>query len=100
MNQTEYNILGCTIRVKSDEDKNNKALAAINLLRDEIDKVKEKNSSLKDSDLAVLSALNLASRCLDTEADYKDSVFALKSGIEDALQYVEKVSPGSMQSFS
>ncbi len=95
-NQTEFNILGCSIRVTSDED-NTKAIRAIELLHEEIRKVKASRPSLKDSDVAVLSALNLASKCLDTEAEFKDSIFALKAGVEDALSYVEKVSPGSMQ---
>ncbi len=95
-NQTEYNILGCTVRVKSDED-NTKATEAISLLQKEIDKVKAVNPTLAYGDLAVLSALNLAGKVLDTEAEYKENIFTLKSGVEDALKFVEKVSPGTMQ---
>ena len=97
INQTEFNILGCTIRVKSGEDIDKQAHKAIDLLNEEISKVRSANPSLQVSDIAVLSALNLASKCLDTEAEYKDSVFALKAGVEDALKFVEEVSPGSMQ---
>lgn len=96
MNQTEFNILGCTIRIKSDED-NTKALKAIELLESEIQKVKKASPTLKESDVAVLSALNLASMSIDTENEFKESVFALKTGVEDALKFVEAVSPGSMQ---
>jgi cell division protein ZapA (FtsZ GTPase activity inhibitor) len=95
-NQTEYNILGCTVRVKSDGD-NTKALEAIDLLQAEIDKVKAVNPTLKYEDIAVLSALNLAGSLISTEAEYKDSIFTLKAGVEDALKFVEQVSPGSMQ---
>ena len=95
-NQTEYNILGCTVRVKSDGD-NTKALETINLLQVEIDKVKAVNPTLKYGDIAVLSALNLAGSLISTEAEYKDSIFTLKAGVEDALKFVEQVSPGSMQ---
>lgn len=96
-NQTEFNILGCTIRLKSGEDNDTKALKAIDLLNEEIQKVRNMSPTLKESDLAVLSALNIASMCLDTKSEYKDNVFALKSGVEDALKFVEEVSPGSMQ---
>ena len=90
-NQTEYNILGCTVRIKSNED-NKKAVMAIDLLNNEISKLKNQNSSLKDIDLAVMSALNLASKLFETEAEYKENVFALKSSVEDSLKHVEGIS--------
>ncbi len=95
-NQTEFNILGCSIRVKTDED-NTKALKAMEILEQEIAKVRTMSPTLKESDIAVLSALNLASKCLDKDSEYKESIFALKTGVEDALKFVEEVSPGSMQ---
>ena len=93
-NQTEFNILGCSVRIKSD-DNNTKALDAIDLLNSEIAKVKSARPSLRDSDVAVLSALNLASKCLDTNVEYRNSIFTLKSGIEDALSFIEEASAGS-----
>ncbi len=98
MNQNlEFNILGCNVRLKSDEENNNKAIKAVDLLNDEITNLKKGNPSLKDTDVAVLSALNIASKFLDKDEEYKENVFALKAGIEDALNFVEEVSPGSMQ---
>lgn len=94
--QTEFDILGCTIRIKSDEN-NDKAMEAIQLLTSEIDKVRSQNPTLKHSDLAVLSALNLATKCLDKETEFKENIFALKESVQGALKYVEEVSPGSMQ---
>ncbi|MDP7319028.1 MAG: cell division protein ZapA [Bacteriovoracaceae bacterium] len=96
MNQTEYDILGCTIRVKSDED-NKKALATIKLLNDEILRVKQGNSSLKQTDIAVLSALNIASRYIDVDAEFKESMFSFKEDVQEALRYVEQVSTGTVQ---
>jgi len=97
INQTEFNILGCTVRIKSDENNDNKAHKAIKVLNREIDKVRSVSPNLNATDLAILSALNLASNCLDTEAEFKENVFALKSGVEDALKFIQEVSPGSMQ---
>ena len=96
-NQTEFNILGCIIRIKSDENNDTKAMQAVQILTDEIEVVKKQNPTLKLTDLAVLSALNIASKYLDNEAEFKENIFTLKSGVEGALKYVEEVSPGSMQ---
>jgi len=98
MNQSsEFNILGCSIRIKTDEENNNKALKAVSLLNDEISKLKKSNSKLKDVDVAVLGALSLATKLLEKDEEYKVNVFALKTGVEDALNFIEEVSPGSMQ---
>ena len=69
----------------------------LNFLNNEIVSLKNKNPSLKDIDVAVLCALKLASSSLDIEAEYKENVFALKSGIEDALNFVEQVSTGGSE---
>lgn len=95
--QMEFNILGCSIRIKSDENNDRKAQEAMNLVNEEIHKLKNARPGLRDTDIAVLSALNLASKLLSTEGDFKDDIFALKLGVEDALKFVEKVSPGTMQ---
>lgn len=97
MNQNlEFNILGCNVRVKSNDENNMNALAAVDLLNEEISSLKRTNPQLKEIDVAVLSALKLATKSLDIESEFKENVFALKSGIEDALSFVEQVSPGSM----
>ena len=93
----EYNILGCTVRIKSDGENNNKAVQAVDLLNNEIENLRRANPKLKDTDVAVLSALNIATKFIDKDDEYKENVFALKAGIEDALNFVEEVSPGSMQ---
>lgn len=93
----EYNILGCKVRVKQDEPDQKDAKKAIDLVTNEINELKNKNSKLKDLDLAVLVALKLAADKIEIESEYKDNVFALRSGINDALNFIEEVSPGSMQ---
>ena len=88
----EYNILGCLVRVKADEKDNTNAGLAINMLSDEISALKSKNPGMKDIDAAVLSALNIANKSLQVNEDYKENIFALKSGVEDALKFIEEVS--------
>ena len=93
----EFNILGSIVRIKSDGDNDNKAQKAVDMILKEVDEMRRLNTSLKDIDVAVLCALKMASKSLDIEDEYKENVFALKSGIEDALNFVEEVSPGTMQ---
>lgn len=93
----EYNILGCNVRIKQDEADQNNAKQAIDTVNNEINALKLKNPKLKDLDLAVLVALKIASDKNEIESEYKENVFALRSGINDALHFIEEVSPGSMQ---
>ena len=88
----EYNILGCVVRVKADEKDNTNAQLAINALNDEINALKSKNPNIKDIDAAVLSALNIANKTLQVDSEYKENIFALRSGVEDALKFIEEVS--------
>ncbi len=96
----EYNILGCPVRIKADEGDHINAENAINLVIQEIENLRKMKPSLRDVDLAVLTALKMSSAKLEVEAEYKENVFSLKSGITDALTFIEEVSPGSMQTNS
>ena len=98
--QTEYNILGCSIRVKSNENNDTKAAKAVEIVMNEIEKMRSSNPSLKDCDIADLSALNVATKYLDKDNEFKESIFTLKAGVEGALKFVEEVSPGSLQNSS
>ena len=88
----EYNILGCVVRVKADDKDNKNAQLAVNALNDEINSLKSKNPNIKDIDAAVLSALNIANKSLQVNSEYKENIFALRSGVEDALKFIEEVS--------
>ncbi|MEX0798563.1 MAG: cell division protein ZapA [Bacteriovoracaceae bacterium] len=96
----EFNILGCQVRIKSDEARDKQAKQAVNIVNQEIENLKKSNPKLKDMDCAVLTALKLASEKLDVETEYKETASALKAGITDALDFIEEVSPGSMQARS
>lgn len=93
----EYNILGCPVRLKPDEGSSSNAQLAVDLVNKEIEHLRSKNPALKDVEVAVLIALKFAAEKLDVEAEYKENVFALRSGINEALNFIEEVSPGSMQ---
>jgi len=92
----EYNILGSTVRVKADGEQDN-ALKAIEILQNEIQSVQLANPKLRPIDVAVLAALKLASDRAAVEEEYKDSLLSLRSGVKDALNFIEEVSPGPMK---
>lgn len=93
----EYNILGCNVRLKPDETDKDNALKAIESVNSEIENMRKANPKLRDIDVAVLIALKFASEKEEIEGEYKESVFALRSGVTEALSFIEEVSPGSMQ---
>lgn len=93
----EFNILGSQVRLSAQESEDQKARLAIDLVQSEVEKLKTQNSQLKDTDIAVLVALKMASRSIDVENDFKESVSSLKLGINEALEFIEVVSPGSIQ---
>lgn len=93
----EFNILGCQIRIKPDEARDQQAKRAIDIVNHEIENLKKSSPKLSDLDCAVLTALKIASDKLDVENEYRETTLALKTGINDALDFIEEVSPGSMQ---
>lgn len=96
----EFNILGCHIRIRPDEARDQQAKQAIDIVNQEIESLKKANPKLGDLDCAVLTALKLASDKMDVENEYRETALALKSGINDALDFIEEVSPGSMMARS
>ena len=93
----EFNILGSQVRLSAQESEDEKAKLAIDQVQSEVEKLKSQNSRLKDTDIAVLVALKMATQKIEVENDFKDSVSSLKSGINEALEFIEVVSPGSIQ---
>jgi cell division protein ZapA (FtsZ GTPase activity inhibitor) len=96
----EFNILGSQVRLSAQESDDNRAKAAIELVQKEVETMKMQNSRLKDTDIAVLVALKLATQKLEVEDDFQTSVGSLKQGINEALEFIEVVSPGSIQAKS
>lgn len=85
----EFDILGCSIRINADEENNKIALEALDLLRGEIASVKKSNSALSDLDVAVLSALRIASKKITLSNEYKEDIFSLRSEVEEAISLLK-----------
>lgn len=96
----EFNILGSQVRLSAQESDDSRAKAAIELVQKEVETMKNQNSRLKDTDIAVLVALKMATQKLEVESDFQTSVGSLKQGIKEALEFIEVVSPGSIQAKS
>lgn len=82
----EYNVLGCKVRVRSDQNDNNNAKAVIDLVNAEIQQLKTSRPQLRDTDLAVLVALKMATEKKQLEDEYKENIFKLEISLETALQ--------------
>lgn len=87
----EYNVLGCKVRLRNDSSKpdqndSHNAKAVIDLVNAEISALKNNRPQLRDTDVAVLVALKVATEKLQLEDEYKQNIFKLEESLETALQ--------------
>lgn len=89
--EEEFNVLGCKVKVRSEqnEEKPN-ALAVVNLVTAEIQQLKNSRPMLRDTDVAVLVALKIATEKMQLEDEYKTNIFKLESSLAQALQAIEE----------
>ena len=82
----EYNVLGCKVRVRPDQNDSHNAKAVIDLVNAEIEQLKSARPLLRDTDLAVLVALKVATEKMQLEDEYRDNIIKLEGSLETALQ--------------
>lgn len=82
----EYNVLGCKVRVRPDQNDSHNAKAVIDLINAEIQALKINRPQLRDTDVAVLVALKMATEKMQLEDEYKQNIFKLEESLETALQ--------------
>jgi cell division protein ZapA (FtsZ GTPase activity inhibitor) len=82
----EYNVLGCKVRVRPDQNDSYNAKAVIDLVNAEIQQLKTARPLLRDTDLAVLVALKIATEKVQLEDEYKNNILKLEGSLETALQ--------------
>ncbi|HLW57337.1 MAG TPA: cell division protein ZapA, partial [Bacteriovoracaceae bacterium] len=58
--EVEFNVLGCRVKVRPDQEDSHIAKAVVDLVNSEIMELKSARPSLKDTDVAVLVALKMA----------------------------------------
>ena len=82
----EYNVLGCKVRVRPDQNDSHNAKAVVDLINAEIQQLKISRPQLRDTDVAVLIALKVAKVKMQLEDEYKNNIFKLEESLETALQ--------------
>lgn len=84
--EQEFNVLGCKVTVKPEQNDSHNAKAVIDLVLREIEELRLKRPKLRDTDVAVLVALKLATDKLQLENEYKENILKLEESLETALQ--------------
>lgn len=82
----EFNVLGCKVRYNPEQDDGQVAKQVIDLVQTEISVLRTSRPGLKDTDVAVLVALKIATEMKQLEEEYKKNVFKLEESLETALQ--------------
>ena len=82
----EFNVLGCKVRYNPEQDDGQVAKQVIDLVQTEIQALRTSRPGLKDTDVAVLVALKMATEKKQLEEEYKKNVFKLEESLETALQ--------------
>jgi cell division protein ZapA (FtsZ GTPase activity inhibitor) len=82
----EFNVLGCKVRYRPEQDDSHIAKAVIDLVHAEVQQLKMSRPQLRDTDVAVLVALKMAKEKMQLEDEYKNNILKLESSLESALQ--------------
>lgn len=94
--QIVYEVLGHTLRLKKDELLDGVLPSEIvGYVQTEIGNILKKSPHLSESQIAVLVALKVAGEKLALEKEYRENVSALKRTANDALHYIEEISPST-----
>lgn len=87
--EAEFNVLGCKVKVRPEQNDSHNAIAVIDLINAEIQQLKSSRPMLRDTDVAVLVALKMATEKMQLEDEYKKNIFKLEESLEHALQILE-----------
>jgi cell division protein ZapA (FtsZ GTPase activity inhibitor) len=84
--EQEFDVLGCKVTCKPERHDSHNAKAVIDLVLREIEDLRLKRPKLRDTDVAVLVALKLATEKLQLEDEYKANILKLEESLETALE--------------
>jgi cell division protein ZapA (FtsZ GTPase activity inhibitor) len=87
--EAEFNVLGCKVKVRPEQNDSHIALAVIELINAEIQQLKSSRPMLRDTDVAVLVALKMATEKKQLEDEYKKNILKLEESLEQALEQLE-----------
>jgi cell division protein ZapA len=83
--EVEFDVLGCKVKVKPEQNDSHMARAVIDQVMVEIQNLKVQRPGLRDTDVAVLVALKMATEKMQIEDEYKKNIFKLEESLETAL---------------
>jgi|SRR5665647_23064 len=83
--EVEFSVLGCKVKYRPEQNDNNIAKAVIDQVIAEVQQLKDSRPGLRDTDVAVLVALKLATEKRQLEDEYKSNIFKLEESLEAAL---------------
>ena len=86
--EVEFSVLGCKVKYRPEQNDSHIAKAVIDLVLSEVQDLKMKRPMLKDTDVAVLVALKIATEKMQLEDEYKTNILKLESSLESALEFV------------
>ncbi|MFL5783200.1 MAG: cell division protein ZapA [Bacteriovoracaceae bacterium] len=84
--EVEFSVLGCKVKFKPEQNDSHIAKAVIDLVLAEVQQLKTTRPQLKDTDVAVLVALKMATEKMQLEQEYKGNIEKLESSLEKALE--------------
>lgn len=87
--EIEFNVLGCRVKVRPDQDDSHIARSVVDFVNAEVLQLKNQRPSLKDTDVAVLVALKIATENKHLEAEYKANILKLEESLAQALKLIE-----------
>lgn len=87
--EVEFNVLGCRVKVRPDQEDSHIARSVVDFVNTEVMQLKEARPSLKDTDVAVLVALKIATENKHLEEEYKASISRLEESLARALSLIE-----------
>ncbi len=87
--EVEFNVLGCKVKYRPEQNDSHIAKAVIDLVSAEIQQLKISRPQLRDTDVAVLVALKMATEKLQLEDEYKGNILSLEGSLEKALSSLD-----------
>jgi cell division protein ZapA (FtsZ GTPase activity inhibitor) len=86
--EVEFNVLGCKVKYKPEQNDSHMAKAVVDLVLAEVQELKTKRPMLRDTDVAVLVALKMATEKRQLEDEYKNALLKLEGSLETAIQAI------------
>ena len=83
--EAEVDILGCHVKMRPSDSDRDVARAVIDLVSKEIAELQKARPSLRETDVAVLVALKMATDKVKLESEFKEPVLKLESSLEQAV---------------